>query len=260
MRNAVKTLMPILAAIYGTALIMLTAMPFGNGQQTIWSEVASWLLTLLCIALTLFLVIRLEPKVFPDARRFTFKKPPLYIIVGLLLMVPLWFVVQEYSVFGLSSLMGKVRLEQLTFTPEEFREDMLSSVHAVLLAPVLEELCFRQLPISPFRRRGAQVAVCVVMAVLFAILHVRNAPGAFLAAMFYGIVYILSKNIWYSIILHIGHNLTVTLIGFYCLLGLGDLKISKMPNIIMPDAKIIVVSMFFAIIGLLLIKTKQQKG
>jgi membrane protease YdiL (CAAX protease family) len=47
-----------------------------------------------------------------------------------------------------------------------------------------------------------------VMAVLFGILHVRNFPGAFFAAMVYGLVFIWSRNIWYGIALHAGHNLT----------------------------------------------------
>ena len=47
-----------------------------------------------------------------------------------------------------------------------------------------------------------------VMAVLFGILHVRNFPGAFFAAMVYGLVFIWSRNIWYGIALHACHNLT----------------------------------------------------
>ena len=33
-------------------------------------------------------------------------------------------------------------------------------------------------------------------------------PGAFFAAMVYGLVFIWSRNIWYGIALHACHNLT----------------------------------------------------
>jgi membrane protease YdiL (CAAX protease family) len=132
----------------------------------------------------------------------------------------------------------------------------MSSVHAVLLAPVLEELCFRQMAISPFRRRGAQIVVCVVMAVLFGMLHVRNFMGAFIDAMFYGLVFIWSHNIWYSVTLHAGSNLAATLLAVYCWLGLGDMQMTRIPVIIMPDMKVIVASLFLAIAGVLLLKKK----
>lgn len=120
------------------------------------------------------------------------------------MIAPLWLLTEGYLVYGLTSLFHTVQLETLTYTTSELREDLIASIHAVLLAPVLEELCFRQMAISPFRRRGAQVAVCVVMAVLFGILHVRNSPGAFFAAMVYGLVFIWSRNIWCGITLHAG--------------------------------------------------------
>lgn len=145
-------------------------------------------------------------------------------------------------------------MEPLTYTTAELRKDLLSSVHAVLLAPLLEELCFRQMAISPFRRRGVQIVVCVVMALLFGLFHVRNFPGAFISAMFYGLVFIWSRNIWYSVALHAGSNLTATLLAVYCWLQLGDMQMTKTPVIILPDMKVIIASIFLAIAGLLLVK------
>ena len=95
------------------------------------------------------------------------KLPPMYVFVGLLLIAPLLLVTEVYLVYGITSLLHTIELEPMTYTTDELREDLLSSVHAVLLAPILEELCFRQMAISPFRRRRAQIVVCVVMALLF---------------------------------------------------------------------------------------------
>lgn len=249
-----KPLMPILSAAYGVAIIYITALPIAGDNPTFVDELLTWLITLASIALTLFLVHRVEPKVFPDAGQFPLKLPRFPVIAGLLLIAPLWLVAEEYIVYGITSLVHTVKMEPLTYATAELREDLLSSVHAVLLAPVLEELCFRQMAISPFRRRGAQIAVCVVMAFLFGILHVRNFPGAFISALFYGMVFIWSRNIWYSVALHAGCNLTATLLAFYCWLGLGEMQMTKTPVIILPDWKVVVASLVLAVAGVCLLR------
>ena len=257
--SLLKPLMPILAAAYGMALIYVTAMPTDNDSLGFGGELLSWLLTLAGIGLTLFLIQRVEPKLFPAATQFQLKRPVILVFVGLVLIAPLWFLVREYIVYGFTSLVHSVQLEPLTYTTPELREDLVASIHAVLLAPVLEELCFRQMAISPFRSRRAQIVVCVVMAILFGMLHVRNFLGAFIDALFYGAIFICSRNIWNSVALHAGCNLTATLLAVYCWLGLGDLQVAKTPVIMMTDAKVVIVSIVLAIVGLLLINTKRRK-
>ena len=253
--SLLKPLMPVLSAAYGFAIIYVTALPVAGGQ-TVVGELLTWLLTLAGIALTLQLVHRVEPKLFPAAGLFPLKMPKVSVFVGLLLIAPLWLVAEEYIVYGITSLAHTVQMKPLTYTTAELREDLVSSVHAVLLAPLLEELCFRQMAISPFRRRGAQIAVCVVMAILFGVLHVRNFPGAFISALFYGLVFIWSRNIWYSVALHAESNLTATLLAIYCWLQLGDMQMTSTPVIILPDMKVIIASLFLAITGVLLLKKK----
>ena len=257
-----KPLMPVLAAAYGLGIIYLTALPMADGDESLGSQVLCWIITLGAIALTFFIVKRVEPKVFPEARQFSMKWPIFPVVVGLLLMAPLWSVVEEYLVYGFTSLINTVRLEPIAFTPDVIREDLLASVHAVLLAPVLEELCYRQLAISPFRRRGAQIAVCMVMALLFGIFHVRNFFGSFLAATLFGLVFVWSRNIWYAVLLHAGSNLTATSFGVYCVFGLGEGQMSKIPVIFMPDAKFSIACVVLAIAGLFLLKRKlpQKSG
>jgi hypothetical protein len=108
--------------------------------------------------------------------------------------------------------------------------------------------------ISPFRRRWVQIVVCVLMALLFGVVHVRNFLGAFLSAMIYGLVFIWTRNIWYSVALHAGRNLAATLIAVYCWLQLGDMQMTKMPVIILPDMKVIVAAIALASIGLFMLK------
>ena len=250
--HILKPIMPILAAGYGFMLIYMTAMPMAEGNESIGSHVLTWLITLAAIALTFVLVRRVEPRVFPEAKQFSLKLPMPTAIIGLLLLAPLLGVAEGYIAYGLTSLIHTVQLEPLTYTPDELREDLLASVHAVLLAPVLEELCYRQMAIPPFRRRGAQIMVCVVMALLFGILHVRNFLGASIDAMLYGLVFIWTRNIWYAVLLHVGHNLMATLLAVYCMLGFGEIQMSKMPVIILPDTKVVVAAVVLAIISLVL--------
>ena len=112
--------------------------------------------------------------------------------------------------------------------------------------------------ISPFRRRGARIVVCVVMAILFGILHVRNFPGAFISALFYGVAFIWSRNIWYSVTLHAGSNLAKTLLAVYSWLQLGDMQMTSIPVIILPDIKVIIASIFLALVGVLLLNLNRK--
>ena len=253
-----KPFMPILAAVYGFMIIYVTAMPMANGNETLGREVLTWLLTLAAIALTYLLVHRGEPRVFPEAKLFSLKFPAISVAAGLLLIAPLWNIAEGYTVYGLTSLISTVQMEPIAYTPDELREDLQASVHAVLLAPVLEELCYRQLAISPFRRRWVQVVVCVLMALLFGVVHVRNFLGAFLSAIIYGLVFIWTRNIWYAVILHAGHNLTAMLLAVYCMLDLGEIQMSKTPVIILPDTKVIVVAIALAAIGLFMLRTVKR--
>ena len=252
-----KPLMPILSAVYGLGVIYITALPVDGNHPTFVGEMLTWLITLAGIAMTLYLVQYVEPKVFPAAEQFPLKLPAISVILGLLLIAPLWLVAEGYIVYGMTSLAQPVMMAPLTYTTEELLEDLQSSIHAVLLAPLLEELCFRKMAISPFRSRGAQVVVCVVMAFLFGMLHVRNFPGAFLSALVYGGVFIWSRNIWYSVILHAGRNLAATLLAVYCWLQLGDMQMAKIPVIILPDMKVVIASLILAIAGVLLLKKKR---
>ena len=254
-----KPLMPILSAVYGVAIIYVTALPIAGDNPTFVDELMTWLITLAGIALTLFIVHRVEPKLFPAAGQFPLKLPKATIFAGLLLIAPLCLVTEEYIVYGITSMAYTLQMEPLTYTTAELREDLLSSVHAVLLAPLLEELCFRQMAIPPFRRRGTQIVVCLVMAILFGLLHVRNFPGAFISALFYGLIFIWSRNIWYSVVLHAGINLTATLLAVYCWLQLGDMQMAKTPVIILPDLKVFIACLFLAIAGVFLLKKKRKK-
>ena len=221
------------------------------------NEAVGWILTLAAVLLTVFVAIPIERKFYPESRQFLLKPPTLTVAAGLILLAPLWLLTQESILYGLTSLVHSLHTEPLTYSFDELREDLLASVHAVFLAPVLEELCYRQLAISPFRRRRTQVIVCVIMAVLFGFLHVRNFMGASVAALFFGLVFIWSRNIWYAILLHAGSNLTATLLAVYACLGFGEIQSCNLPVILLPDMKVFIAGLLLAVIGVVLLKKKR---
>lgn len=256
--RVLKPLMPVIATAFGLTLIYVTTLPMPDEGQSIGGELLSWLLTLAAIVLALFIVFTVEPKVFPESAELSLKRPNLKIIAGILLIAPLFFLVQEYIVYGLASLSNNFKMDPITYSVEELREDLFSSIHAVLLAPVLEELCFRQMAISPFRRRGARVVVCIVMAILFGMLHIRNFAGSAFGALAFGLVFIFSRNIWYSVALHAGSNLVATLLAIYSWHGLGEIKMSHLPVIMLPDIKVLIVGSILAAFGVYLCLSRKE--
>lgn len=256
--DILKPFIPILATAYSLALIFVTALPSYGENSGFGAELLSWLLTIACIGLTIFLVTRVEPKIYPSSQRFSLKFPELTIIAGLLLIAPLWTIAKEFVVYGITSLSQSVQLEPMVYTTAEIREDLTASVHAVLLAPLLEELCFRQMAISPFKSRKSRIIVCLVMALLFGLLHIRNFPGAFTDAVIFGLIFIWTKNIWCSVALHAGCNLTSTIFAVLCWLGLGNFQMTRTPVIILPDTLFIICSTVLAIMGALLILKRKQ--
>ena len=120
--NILKPLMPIVSAVYGLAVIYVTALPLSGDTRSVVSEVLTWLITIAGIALTLWLVHYVEPKLYPESDQFALKLPKISIIAGLLLLAPLWLVAEEYIVYGLTSLTHTVQMESFTYTTEELRE------------------------------------------------------------------------------------------------------------------------------------------
>ena len=135
-----KPFMPILATGYGVALISLTSLPIGSMESTVISELLTVLLSLAAIALTLFLVKRYYPVVFPSSAQFSFKSPSLAIIAGILLIAPLWFVTKEYIIYGLTSLTGSPQLEPMTCSMQDLKEDLIAGGN--LTAIFLEIYCW----------------------------------------------------------------------------------------------------------------------
>lgn len=90
----------------------------------------------------------------------------------------------------------------------------LAASLAPLLAPFLEEIVFRHVLFYKFKSRLALcVIMCIVSAFLFGAVHLRNFDGDLLStvpymviALIYNLIYLFTKNIWYTLSIHFMFN------------------------------------------------------
>ncbi len=82
-----------------------------------------------------------------------------------------------------------------------------------LLAPFYEEMMFRYLFISKANSQRLKIAMTFIQAIVFGLLHTANFGGNWLAtipymviAFYFGVIYLVSRNIWYSITVHFFFN------------------------------------------------------
>ena len=140
-----------------------------------------------------------------------------YILEVISLAAPGW--VAEYEVL----------MEQMGMTENSTPVGL--AIYAVLLAPVVEELCFRGLTYSYLRSGMSMWSAIVIQALLFAGFHGNSFQASYtiIFGLFMGYIYAKTENIFLTIALHIGYNLIAVFasqwiylgsnaISFYCIL------------------------------------------
>ncbi len=91
--------------------------------------------------------------------------------------------------------------------------DLLTLILAVILiAPVVEEFCYRGIVVSAARRWGDMTAV-FLSALLFALAHfsVPSLPVVFVGGFVMAYLYVRTNNLWINIAVHFLNNLLATL-------------------------------------------------
>ncbi len=123
----------------------------------------------------------------------------------------------------------EILLSQVGLTEDSVSIGLI--LYTVLLAPIVEELCFRGLTYNYLRRGISLQAAVVVQALLFAGFHGNffQASYTLVFGLFVGFIYAKSENIYLTIALHMGYNfiamfasqwiyLGENAISFYCIL------------------------------------------
>ena len=168
-------------------------------------------------------------------RHDTFKGYHIAIVPGMMMLaVALQFLTEYISQVVSIAAPGwvaeyEVIMEQMGVTEEGTPLGLV--FYAIILAPIVEELCFRGLTYSYLRSGMSMWSAIIIQAVLFAGFHGNSFQAAYtiVFGLFMGYIYAKSENIFLTIALHIGYNLIAVFasqwiylgsnaISFYCIL------------------------------------------
>ena len=123
---------------------------------------------------------------------------------------------------------ANVEMIPLTYDSEaDFQDDMTASVHAVLIAPMLEEMGFRVIPISVVQTKKRKIVAIAVLSVIFGLMHGRNFGEALINAIVFSILFLMTRNPLIPILCHSFVNLLFTVAGAASYWGIIDVSTSS---------------------------------
>lgn len=208
--NFLKTIIIILSfgMVFGiNALSMLIIKDESSFIQILLGD----LVEIVALVGVFVLWVKVLPRVFPGANDFRFRKLTAYQVVMYLGLALFSIVLICRLLYLIRGGAPRVTLVPVIYSRTEFREDMLASVHAILIAPVLEEMCFRIIPVSVIKTGKNRIIILAILAVVFALMHPRNLLGALLDAIVLCILLLVTHNPLASILYHAFGNLLKTL-------------------------------------------------
>ena len=129
--NILKFFMPLLAIVYMMTLAVIYASPLGE-EFSLSDNMLSLLLEAAALIITCLLAFKLLPKIYPQMKTFSPKRPNLLIVIGIILLTPAEFVLSQQIIRGLSELGGPVVFEQVTCSSSELKETIVESISAVV--------------------------------------------------------------------------------------------------------------------------------
>lgn len=90
-------------------------------------------------------------------------------------------------------------------------------IAAGILAPVFEELIFRGIILDGLLQRYKPGTAIFISSVLFGAIHLNvwQFTGAGVDGLLYGWMYVHSRSLWPSIMLHAAKNISATIAGYY---------------------------------------------
>lgn len=155
----------------------------------------------------------------------------------------LLYIVTEGLLYLLLHFLSGANLVPYNYTPAELKEDLPASFHAVLIAPALEELCFRVIPIRLTQNKKQRIILLVVSTILFAVLHGDNMIMAGIEGLLMGCLYIYTNRARYNIAMHIFKNLISTIFAVLSTAGISTIFVG--------DANFTILLMDFATMAIM---------
>lgn len=224
----IKFLMPVFAAAY------IIGVTYGIGEvlklvpPVQWKKISAELgLYLFITLLTYFAVKKLFPKLFPGAESYQFKPVSSSTAAMLACITPLTAALLWRLNIYLYTLKGNKLVPSTE--KEEFPEFLILAFFSVLIHPIFEEICFRYMALSPQKTPLQKITALVLSSMIFGCLHWHNPYTALttvINGILFGTVFLLTKNICHSVLLHIFYNATVASVGIITTLGV-DIVVDK---------------------------------
>lgn len=248
--RVLKVFMPLLSGIYG-ALISCFAGFFIMFDSLLESELKSMAVEIVFMALTFWLVLKLLPKIFPAMKNYSFGRPEWTLIVAILLCTPLYMVVKNRLIYYVAGIWNAPKLHSISYDWQELKSDLIGSLSVIILAPIYEELCFRFMPISIFKKKWSRIVVVIIMAFLFSTFHGNNGISVFIDGLVYGGLLLASGNAWTNICAHSCNNFYATILAVLTFFGAQAQMSEGSPLVLLLPWEINAVCAAMAAVGIL---------
>lgn len=257
-KKAFLLLLPFLAGIYGIVVSLVAEIPtFHN--HSVPARLLSNALEVLFIGITLAALIILLPKSFPQMKNYSFGREKKGVLAAIALCTPMYIIVKYGLIYFVTCFFKSPEMQAYSYTEEMLREELLTAGSTVLLAPVYEELIFRVLPLSVYKKKRTKIVVAILMSLLFAVLHGNNWIAVATDALLYSALFLGFKNVSVNICAHVCNNLFVTVLAVLSFFGVKAKMTKEMPTIILMPWPIIVVSAVMAGTGVFLLARMCRK-
>lgn len=152
-----------------------------------------------------------------------------------------WFVafVMCYALVYISNIIGNIvtaivgvlkqgQVENTIVNIAMSISPLMSFLFMVLAAPIMEEYIFRKLLIDRTVKYGEGLAI-VLSGAIFGLFHgnLNQFAYAFILGCFYGFIYVRTRNVLYTILMHMLNNFMGSILGMFILERSGYLELSE---------------------------------
>lgn len=187
-------LLPLLIFMLGNAFIYAGSEETGTSIAIILKEIV-----FCAVALLLYRFLFVRELSIDD---YTVRLPGARALLGGLCILPSYILIGDflsYFVFHWELPAEVIPME------EDFTVPFLYMLESSLIAPTLEEICFRMMMVTPYNSKKGKAYAVIVSSVLFGLLHnggMERRLGCVLGGFFFAAILLVSKNLLASIMAH----------------------------------------------------------
>jgi membrane protease YdiL (CAAX protease family) len=215
MKRFIKVLIPFgIPVLSGAYLSYLLKYTYASNDK--WYNYIFYLLGYIIFIVLLFFIFRLlYSRFFAFSNNYQIKLPDYWHIIVISLIIPGLYLLLDRIIIIISGAFDNISDANYS-VDSSLKDTILYSIPAIILTPLLEELSFRLLVISPFRKLSGQIYAILISSLLFGFAHgsVWTVKlNAFIFGIIMSAILIITKNIVYPIIIHSFFNITATVLA-----------------------------------------------